>query len=395
MSSAPTTKRFVPFAYGFRPFFLAALVYGLAAIAIWVYVRAVSAMPLPNLPPQLWHGHEMLYGFVGAAIAGFLLTAVPSWTGARGFAGWPLIALCALWAAGRIAFASATYLPPRVVALAELAFLPALAFMVAVPLLRARNRNTPLLAILVALWVTDATFLCAMARGELTLASMMLRVGINTVLLLITVIGGRIVPAFTANALRRRGIDAPVRSNAWIDGLAIGAMIAVLIVDALAPASMIAALVTAFVAGIQAIRLLGWQVTRTFKEPLVWVLHLAYAGLPIGFALKAIHLITGAPWAADWLHVLTVGVVALMIVAVITRASLGHTGRELVVTKWVALAYGILAGAALLRGGATLFMEHREWLVSASAALWISAFSILIWVYAPILLRPRVDGREG
>src|SRR5262249_34918816 len=155
-------------------------------------------------------------GFVGAAIAGFLLTAVPSWTGAKGFAGWPLIILSSLWLAGRLAMGFAAYLSPHIVAVAELAFLPSLALMIALPLLRARNRNTPLLFVLAALWLADATFLCAIALGDIPLASKMLRLGINIVLLLITVIGGRVVPAFTANALRRRGGEAAVRDNRWI-----------------------------------------------------------------------------------------------------------------------------------------------------------------------------------
>ena len=368
--------------------------YGLLGIAGWMTIRATGAMPLKGLPPQIWHGHEMLFGFAGAAIAGFLLTAVPSWTGARGFAGWPLMVLTALWLGGRAAFASAAHLPALAVAVLELSFLPALAAMVAVPLLRARNRNTPLLGVLAALWFVDATFMYALARGELVLASTMLRVGIDIVLLLITVIGGRIVPAFTANALRRRGIDAPLRNSHWVDAAAIGAMVLVVVIDLLAPAHNLAAPAAGAAAVAHAIRLAGWRTSRTFSEPIVWVLHLAYAWLPLGLALKAVHLISGAAWAADWMHALTIGVAATMVVGVITRASLGHTGREIVASRWVAAAYGMLGGAALIRTGATLATACREWFIWASGILWIAAFAVLLLVYGPILLRARVDGRE-
>ena len=234
-ASATTRTRFVPFAYGFRPFFFAALCYASVSMMAWVWIRASGAMPLSSLPPSLWHGHEMLFGFIGAAIAGFLLTAVPSWTGSRGFTGWPLVLVSAAWLAGRIAFALAAYVPIGLLALLELLFLPALAVLVAPALLRAWNRNTPLLMVLLVLWLVDATFLYAAALHDLKLASTTLLVGIDIVLVLITVIGGRIVPAFTANALRRRGIAAPVRSQAALDVATVLSMVAIVVGDAMWP----------------------------------------------------------------------------------------------------------------------------------------------------------------
>jgi uncharacterized protein involved in response to NO len=212
-SSLHRSARITPFVYGFRPFFLAAIAYGLVTIVLWLAIRVAGITPLPYMPPQLWHGHEMLFGFAGAAIAGFLLTAVPSWTQARGFAGWPLVLLTGLWVAGRVAFGFSGHLPIRVVAAIELAFLPALAAMIAMPLLRTRNRNRALLFVLLALWVVDGAFLCAVARGNAALASNTLLVTLDIVLVLITIIGGRIVPAFTASALRKRGVEATLRDD--------------------------------------------------------------------------------------------------------------------------------------------------------------------------------------
>jgi uncharacterized protein involved in response to NO len=385
----------VPFAYGFRPFFLGAIAYGLVAIALWVVFREAGVMPLPRLPPQFWHGHEMLFGFAAAAIAGFLLTAVPSWTGARGFAGWPLIGLTVIWLAGRVAFAFASHIPSWAVALIELSFLPAVAMMIAVPLLRARNRNTPLLLVLAAFWFVDATFMCAMALGEIPLASSMLRVALDIVLVLITVIGGRIVPSFTANALRSRGIDARIRSHAVVEGVTIASMVVLVAIDVVAPSHWTAALIAAIAASAHVVRLAGWRGAMTLKEPIVWVLHVAYLWLPVGLALKAVFLSTGAPWAAGWLHALAAGAASMMIVAVITRASLGHTGRPLIVSNAVAVAYAVLCAAALARVVANALSDLRETTLTIAAMLWILAFAALLVAYGPILLRRRADGKEG
>lgn len=395
MSAGARRSLLVPFAYGFRPFFLMSIAYGLLTIVAWIGIRSAGLSPLPHLPPQQWHGHEMLFGFGGAAVAGFLLTAVPSWTGARGFAGWPLVALTILWLAGRAAFAFASHLSSLTVAFAELMFLPALAAMVAVPLLRARNRNTPLLIVLAALWLVDATFLCAMSLGEVSLASRMLRVTLDILLLLITVIGGRIVPSFTANALRRTEIDARIRNQPWVDRTAIASMALLVLADGIAPEHPLLPALTAIAAFAHAVRLAHWRGLRTLREPIVWVLHVAYLWLPLGLALRTVYSLTGADWASGWMHALGAGAAATMIIAVITRASLGHTGRPLTVSRPVAIAYGMLLLAAVARVAATVLPAFYEWLVRIAASLWIAAFAIVLVVYAPMLLRPRVDGRDG
>ena len=384
------------FAYGFRPFFWLVGAFALFAILAWLGILSIGLLPLPRQPALLWHGHEMLYGFVGAAIAGFLLTAVPSWTGARGFAGAPLMLLVLVWLAGRLAFAATAVLPLTVVAICELAFIPALACLVAPPLLRARNRNTPLLFVLLAVWLSDAVFMLALMRGDAMLARSALLVAIDIVLLLITVIGGRIVPAFTASALRGRGLAADLRSNRWIEGVAIGAMIAVVVVDVVAPWQRAAGIVAALAAITHLWRLAGWRSVRTLSEPLVWSLHLAYVWMPVGFALKAIFLLTGMAWTTHWLHALTVGAAASMIFAVMTRAALGHTGRPLLADRSIAVAYLLLSLATLVR----VFLPHiaaidYRWTVMVAGALWLAAFALFLIKYTPILMRPRVDGRPG
>jgi uncharacterized protein involved in response to NO len=384
------------FAYGFRPFFFLAPAFAAIAIPSWLAMYAAGANPLPGLPAQYWHGHEMLFGFVTAAIAGFLLTAVPSWTGVRGFAGRPLVLLCGAWLLGRLAFAAADRLPTPLVTVAELAFLPALAAVLAPALVRARNRNTPMLAIIALLWCCDAVFLLAWWRQDPLSAYRALRVGIDIILTLITVIGGRIVPSFTANALRRRGESTNIVTRGWLETLTVATMIVVTAVDGWRPDSMLSGWVAVAAAATQALRLRGWRGTRTRGDPILWVMHLAYAWLPIGFALKALWLLGSVPWAAYWLHALTVGGIATMILAVMSRVALGHTGRELHVKPSIAAGYLMLSGAALVRAfGAPLASSRYLGVLALSGALWTIAFAIYLIVYTPILASARVDGKPG
>ncbi|MDT8321129.1 MAG: NnrS family protein [Xanthomonadales bacterium] len=399
MSNAQTetpSPRFVPFGYGLRPFFLLAGWFAVLAIGLWLWFYGSGRMPLPVLMPQFWHGHEMLFGFVPAAVAGFLLTAVPSWTGSRGFAGWPLIALTAVWLAGRIVFLAGSAIPFALLVLVELAFLPLLAALIAPALLRATNRNTPMLLVLLVFWLCDASFLYALHQADPLLARLSLVAALDVILLLITIIGGRIVPAFTGNALRQRGLTPQIRKRPALEYFVIGAMAAMLLVDLAAPYHWLAGLVAAAAGLAQAWRLSGWQGHRTLGQPLVWVLHAAYAWLPLGLLLKAAYLLGGFGWSAFWLHALGAGAAATMILAVMSRASLGHTGRPLQVGPAMAAAYVMLILAALVRvfGPALLPIGYISTLL-ISASLWVAAFLVYSIIYTPILLKPRVDGKPG
>lgn len=277
----------MPFAYGFRPFFLLTGWFAVFSMGAWLLVFS-TGMPLATtLPLPLLHAHEMLFGLVSAAIAGFLLTAVPSWTGSRGFGGLPLVALTFTWLLGRVVFLSPGWAPFLLQALVELAFLPMLAICIAPPLLRSRNRNTPLLGVLLLLWLADAAFMLAMRNGDAGLASRSISATLNGVLLLITVIGGRIVPAFTANALRKRGMEVTMRSRPWLERTVIILMVLMLLADLWTPAQMVAGWVAALAALAQLLRLSGWNGWRSAGEPIVWILHAAYAWIPLGLLLKA------------------------------------------------------------------------------------------------------------
>jgi uncharacterized protein involved in response to NO len=392
----PASARFALFAYGFRPFFLAAGLSAALIVPAWVVMIERGTMPLGVLPPQLWHAHELFYGFVGAALAGFLLTAVPSWTGAKGFGGRPLAALAAAWLLGRLAFAGASSLPFWALAAAELSFLPGVALLLARPLLRSRNRNAPLLIVIALLWITDAAFLAGLARRDPLLASGSLRVAIDLMLIVLTLIGGRIVPSFTANALRRRGESPEIRSFAWLERAVMALMVAIAVVDLWRPDGAAAGWLAALVAIAQGARLSGWRSLRTRGEAILWVLHLGYAWIPVGFALRALWLLAGAGWAAHWQHALTMGAFGTMILAVMTRAALGHTGRELTVGRVIAAAYVLLTlGVAARVFAPGLWPEQYLRTLVVSGSLWTAAFALYLVVYAPILTLPRADGKPG
>jgi uncharacterized protein involved in response to NO len=388
--------KFNLFSSGFRPGFFCAGIAAVLLVPLWA-LSFVSGTPLgSNWPPTLWHGHEMLFGFLGSAVAGFLLTAVPSWTGQKGVAGRPLVVLAGVWLAARLMIATSGWWPAPLLAAADLSFLPVLAFLVGAPLLRPRNRNAVLLVALGVLWLTDLIFHVALIRKNPVLAGHSLNIGIDIVLTLVTVIGGRIVPAFTAAALRQQGVQGAVQSRLVLTVSAIVAMLLVTLGDIFWPDSHIAGVVAGIAAIVQGARLVQWRTLRTLRQPIVWILHLAYAWLPIGLALKAAAMLGGYAIAAFWLHALAIGALTTMVTAVMTRASLGHTGRPLIVHPLTTVAYALLTAAAVVRVfGLSGFGLRFPWVVVVSALFWTTAFALFVGVYLPILWGPRADGKPG
>lgn len=384
------------FAYGFRSQFFLAGMAAVLLVPLWAFGFVAGAPLGTGWPPTLWHAHEMLFGFIACAIAGFMLTAVPSWTGQKGFAGPPLMVLAAVWVLARVLIATSPAWPAMLPALVDLAYLPIVAVLVMVPLLRSRNRNTPLLVVLGALWLTDVAFYVGLLRHDAPLALKAVVVGIDITLLLVTVIGGRIVPAFTTSALRAQGLDTNLQSSAPLTLLAVLAMAGVIVGDIIWPNSRIAGCLAGLAAVLQALRLAQWRTPLTLRQPIVWILHLAYLWLPVGLALKAAALLGGYAIAAFWLHALTIGALTTMILAVMTRASLGHTGRPLRVHPLTTLAYALLTAAAVIRVfGLSLPGMSYPMVIAAAATFWTAAFLLFIGVYSPILWGPRADGKPG
>jgi len=388
----------VPFACGFRPFFLLAGIDAVLNLTVWLTVfLKPDRWPQTAVSPMYWHAHEMLFGFIAAAIAGFLLTAVPGWTGRPSYAGRPLIALSALWLSGRLAMLPLAHVAPWPSAVIDLAFFPALALTLTSSLVRAgKLRNLPFPALLMALFLANLVFhlgdLGIVPSGE----HIGLGVAADIVCILIVVVGGRIIPAFTRSGLARLVPPIDLRSHSVVEYAAVTSIVAVLAVDLAAPLSQWNGAVALAAGIVQAVRLSQWHGHRTIREPLILVLHVGYAWLAIGLMLKGFWFLFAAGFAEKWIHALTVGSFSTMILAVMTRASLGHTGRALIAPAQMALTYGLVSLAAIVRVFApAIFPDAYATIVMAAGSLWIAAFVIFLWVYAPILLRPRTDGRPG
>jgi uncharacterized protein involved in response to NO len=379
-------------AYGFRPFFLLAGIHASIAIPLWGAMLEGLDLAGLALPAHVWHAHEMLFGFVAAAVAGFLLTAVPSWTNRRGYAGAPLAGLVLLWIAGRAVTTIPMDLSPLWIAVIDLAFVPMLALTILPALVRSGNRrNLVFIGLLALLFASNLHFHLsgAVATGPLLL-------GMNVMLFMLTMLGGRIVPAFTSAALKQQGLEAQIRRYQPLDKAVLIGVGGVLVVDLVFPNGSLALLVAVVTALLLCVQLSKWQGHRTLKIPIVWVLHAAYMWLPVCLALKAAWMIGAPVPGTSWLHALTVGAIATMIMGVMSRASLGHTGRALVAPGGIVVAYYLVTGAALSRVfGLILFpATWALWMVVA-AFLWCLAFVLFVVIYAPILCRPRIDGRPG
>lgn len=386
------------FACGLRPFFLFAGLDALVNMAVWLAAFLDPGLwPARAMPAMYWHAHEMLFGFATAAIAGFLLTAVPGWTGRPSYSGAPLISLVALWLAGRLATAPLGLSAPVVAEAIDLAFFPAMLLVLAPPLIRARKfRNLPFVGILLLLFLANLCFHLG-TNGVVPAGEQIgLGLAIDIVMILIVIIGGRIIPAFTKSGLARHGIEVQLRGSRWIEILSIASIVAVLVGDLAMPLSPENGLIALVASVAQGVRLSRWHGHRTARDPLIWVLHLGYAWLTAGLMLKAIWLLTAAPFAEKWIHALTVGAFATMILAVMTRASLGHTGRALIARPAIAACYALISASALVRIFSPALLPNRyDAVIAVSGIFWVAAFGIFLLVFAPILAKPRADGRPG
>ena len=395
--SRPGPPRLALFSHGFRPFFLFAGIWAVLAMLIWIAALHGAWLPDGPLPIARWHAHEMIAGFIGAAIAGFLLTAVPNWTGRGGFSRSLLIALTLLWLAGRWAMSPLFPFDPLTAAALDLAFLPALAAIIGRHLLRGRNyRNLPILAVLIVF--AAANLLIHLERAGVTTdtahAGQMLAV--NLTLLLVVLIGGRIVPSFTLSTLRRLGRPVEIAQPRALEIACLLSVLGVLAADLALPGSTAAGIAAALAAVVNSVRLGLWQGHRTLSDPLLWVLHVGYLWIPVGMALKALWLLGGLEIGLNWLHALTFGGFSTMILAVMTRASLGHTGRTLRAAPATVASYVLLTLGAFVRVfGPALLPAYALPSIAVAGLLWMAAFALFLIVYGPILTGPRADGRPG
>jgi uncharacterized protein involved in response to NO len=376
------------FSYAFRPFFLLNGIFAVVAVAIWVF--ALHGAGPDTLPVNIvyWHGHEMLVGFVMAAIAGFILTAVATWTGRPALQGGLLAILVLAWLVGRLAMGFAGVLPALWVAVLDMLFPLLLIFFVAREVVGGGSqRNYPIILI-TALLALFNFFYHASELGLLDLSlgadRIALYLMIHLVLLLITVIAGRIVPSFTANWLKAQGHDFPPRNLLFLDRLTILLTLTTGLFAALVPLSLVTGYLALAAALAHGVRLSRWRGLATWSEPLLFVLHAAYIWLPLGYLLLGCAVFGWVIPATVALHALTMGAAGFMVLAVMTRVALAHTGRKLHAARLTVFAYWIMLLAILVRVLSPFFADYL-FAIDLAAIGWMLAFGIFVWVYWPIL----------
>jgi uncharacterized protein involved in response to NO len=373
---------------GFRPFYLLASGFAAASIALWV-LQYAGILPIAYLRGTVWHGHEMIFGYALAVIAGFLFTAVRNWTGRPTPAGGWLIALCALWLAGRLLVLSPFGLAA---ALVSPAFPIAVAIGIAIPLVQSGNtRNYFFVGLLVLMGAADLVFHLSLL-GVLDLpARPGLQAGLDVILFVMAVMGGRVIPMFTNNGVP----GASARRHATIEKLALGSTLVLLIADVLpvpAPAFAAVALVCAVAHGT---RLALWDSRKTFGTPLVWILHAAYAWIVVHLALRALAAMGWVPEPLA-IHALTIGAIGGLTIGMMTRTARGHSGLPLIAGRAELACYLLVQLAATVRVLGPLVAPGAYLAgVITSGALWSAAFALYFIRYWPILTRPRFDGKPG
>jgi uncharacterized protein involved in response to NO len=370
------------FSQGFRPFFLGAGIWAALAVLIWLIVVSGDASLPITFSPVRWHAHEMLFGFAAAAVAGFVLTAIPNWTGRLPLQGAPLITLFCAWLLGRAAMASSGVIGAPLAAIADLAFLTLLFLTALREVVAGRNwRNMPIPIAVATLVVANA--LTQLEANGLAQSGMVgERLGLATFILLISLIGGRIIPSFTRNWLAKKGSDVMPIPFGRFDLLILLLVLVALGLWVVRPSAQltgIALIVTGFMSVARLVRWRGW---RSLSEPLLWVLHLGYAWVAVGLILLGASVLFTAvvPYSAG-IHALGTGAIGTMTLAVMTRAIRGHTGRPLEGGQGTAAIYALITLAAILRVSASFMADAYVELIVISGVFWIAAFSLFVVGY--------------
>jgi len=380
--------------HGFRPFFFFGSIFGALIISLWVpwYLGMID---IPSaLPPISWHNHELFFGYIPAIIAGFLLTAVPNWTGRKPVTGSGLAILVFIWLLGRLAISFSLFLPPLLVSLTALAFLPALIFAVARDIILANNkRNIIVIIVLGALFLAQVFYHVEFLLTGSTLFGA--RLALAIILLLIMLIGGRIIPNFTKNWIKRYNPGPEPITFGKFDRAAMVVTILALaiwvVLPSLSPsAARVAGLLFLITGIIHLARQLRWKPHRVAREPMIWVLHLAYMFIPVGFILAGLEpLGNGLITAPVIIHTWSVGTIALMTIAVMTRVTRGHTGQAQVTTPGTFLLFTALLIAVFARLAAVSLPQYTSILLTIAATGWVFAFAGFALIQTPALFLPR------
>ena len=384
----PVATGFALWDMGFRPFYLLASIFSVISVLLWA-AHYSGWLPFAYLQGPLWHGHEMLFGYTMAVVAGFLLTAVRAWTGQPTPVGAPLMALAALWVAGRVLVLTPLAIPAAIV---NAAFPVALAWAIAIPLLRARNvRNYFFVGLLTLMGVLVAGLHLALQGAWELPPRLGLQLGLDVMLFIMAVMGGRVIPMFTNNGVPGAG----AMRHALVEKVALGSVLLLFLADLLQLPAAVVALVALTGAIAHGVRLYFWRPWRVLAVPLVWILHAAYAWIVVHLALRAL---SGATGLADFysIHALTTGAIGGLTLGMMTRTARGHTARPLVADGFELTCFLLIQAAAVVRVfsgmvAPALYLPG----IQLSGVMWATAFGVYAVRYWPVLSRPRLDGKPG
>lgn len=387
----PTAAGWAPFALGFRPFFLLAAIAAMLLIGVWPLVWRGQFTVAAHYEPVAWHGHEMLFGYTAAVIAGFLLTAVRNWTGIATWTGPRLAGLAGVWLLGRV-LPWIGGVPVALLITVDVAFLPLVAVSLVRPLWRGQHRVNRVFLVLLGGMALANLLSHLQLLGAVDGLGDMRRVMLDLILAVIALVAGRVMPFFTQNVLP----GFRPRQRLWVERLTLASLVPIIVLQSIAivPAPVLGLLWLVFTT-VQVVRLRGWFDKRIFTIPVLWVLHLGYAWVVLGALLTGLAGFDLFP-ATSALHALTVGGIGVITVGMMARVARGHTGRPIDVTRAITLAFMAINLAALVRVFGTAWWPggYAHW-VDLSGALWVLGFALFLWQYAPMLLRPRVDGKPG
>ena len=376
------------FALGFRPFFLGAALWAAVGVPAWLWMLAGGPEPGGPLAPLAWHVHEMIFGYTGAVIAGFALTAIPNWTGRLPVAGLPLAALFGLWLGGRAALA-APWLGHPIAAVIDAAFLFVLAGVAWREIAAGGNwRNLPVCLLITLIAVANAGFHAEIAAGWDD--GVAVRVALAAIVMLIGLIGGRITPSFTRNWMAKRRENRLPAAFGRFDGVCLVILGIGLLAWVVAPSTVYGGLVLMVAGVLHLLRLARWRGWATTAEPLVLVLHVGYLWLPLSLILLGLSALPSfVVGASAALHAVTAGLIGTMTLAVMTRATLGHSGRVLTAGPATTAIYGLVTAGAFLRVIASYLPVDYLATVGLAGALWSAGFALFVIVYGPMLLFRR------
>ena len=385
---APNHSGSTLWSLGFRPFYLLASIFGALSILLWA-MQFSGYLPSAYLQGPLWHGHEMLFGYTIAVIAGFLLTAVRAWTSEATPSGMPLMALAALWVCGRI-----SVLTPfaTIATVLNAAFPVAIAIAIGIPLFRARNaRNYFLVGLLMLLAASLVTVHLAL-QGHVELSPRFgMQLALDMVLFIMVVISGRVVPMFTNNGIP--GTNAT--RHPLVEKLALGTALLLIVADLLQLPHQVIAVIALATALAHSVRLYLWKPWRTFAVPLAWILHAAYAWIILYLVLRSLSELNVLAGSYA-IHALTVGAIGGLTLGMMIRTARGHTGRPLIADRAELLIFLLIQAAALIRVfGGIASPDFYMISIQLSALLWSAAFGLFAVRYWPVLIRPRLDGKPG